>query len=283
LNSSLVKFNFHEWGNVNSTRFLGRTFDDILLEFFYYQLEKKFISETKNNINRKHWLRLLIGNKNDHNECILRYFVRSSGAFTMLHRCNQGGHPACQCQPIPLIEVIPLPTVSNVTIEPVDDNCTNVTSDEDLINNETITEYIHDYNITLIKKPRSNYRLLLMFIIPPLLALVILSIGIVFLIRHIRRSRSYSTHSSRILSLRRTKRSSTAGTTDSTDTTNTPVVLYTRLKPSPVSIKIDTDITNDDNVQLLSQSTNQTSIHENIIAEDEEEPFYATLKPPDKK
>ncbi|CAF2401473.1 unnamed protein product [Rotaria sp. Silwood2] len=99
-NSILVKFNSHEWGNVNTTRFLGRSFDDILLEFFYYQLEKRLINESKNNSNKKHWLRLLLGDKTDHNDCVLRYFIRSSGSFTAFHRCNHGGHPVCQCEPI---------------------------------------------------------------------------------------------------------------------------------------------------------------------------------------
>ncbi|CAF1505736.1 unnamed protein product, partial [Rotaria sordida] len=72
-NSTLVKFKSHGWANVNATRFLGRSFDDIRLEFFYYQLENKLINESKNDTNKKHWLRLLLGDKTDHNDCILRY------------------------------------------------------------------------------------------------------------------------------------------------------------------------------------------------------------------
>ncbi len=309
-NSTLVKFNSHEWGNVNTTRFIGRTFDDILLEFFYYQLEKKLIIETKNNTNKKHWLRLLIGHKNDPNECILRYFNRLSGAFTASHQCNHGGHPVCQCQPISInqtrnysVEIdfktessttteITLPILSNETAVPICDNCTNLISDEDLLNNETNTEYIYDHNKTSIeKKSRSSYRLLLMLATGPLLALAILLIGTVFLIRYVRRSHgSYSTrNSSRIGSFNRRKRSST--TTSSNDQSNVPAVLYTRLKSPPPSVIIDGNMThpfdnlmtNDDNIQLLSQLRNQTNVHENIITEDEEEPLYATLKLPNEK
>jgi hypothetical protein len=327
-NSTLVKFNSHEWGNINSTRFLGRKLDDILLEFFYYQLEKKFIIETKNNTNRKHWLRLLIGDKNNYNECTLRYFTRSSGAFTGVHQCNHGGHPVCQCQPILINEIkkeidittesstreitVPstreitvssttditvskstsLPIVSNETILPIGDNGTNLPPDEDL-NNETSTAFISNHNSTLMqsKTSRSNYRPLLMIITGLLLALIILLISIVFLIRYVRRSHgSYSTSSNRIGLFHRRKRSSTPAT--SNDTSNTPAVLYSRLKSAPPSIIIDADmtnpldnsITNDDNVQLLPQSINQTSLHENIpIENDEEEPFYATLKLPNEK
>ncbi|CAF3137220.1 unnamed protein product [Rotaria socialis] len=99
-NSTLVKYDSHEWGNINATRFLGRTFTDILIETFYYLLENKLHSESIDESNRKYWLRLLFGDKNDPNECVLRYFARSSGAFTIFYRCNNGGHPVCQCEPI---------------------------------------------------------------------------------------------------------------------------------------------------------------------------------------
>jgi len=303
-NSTLVKFNSHEWRNINAIRFLGRTFDDILLEFFYYQLEKKLIIETKNNTNKKHWLRLLIGHKNDLNECVLRYFIRSSGAFTSFNQCNDGGHPVCQCQPrnysveidnktesLTTTTEITLTIVSNETTVPICNNCTNLKPDEDLPNNETNTEYIYNQtNNTLIgkEKTHSNYRLLLMLATGLLLALAILLIGIVFLIRYVRRSHgSYSTRtSSGIGSFNRIKRSST--TAPSNDQSNIPAVLYSRLKSPPPSIIIDGDMThpfdnlttNDDNVQLLPQSRNETNMHENIITEDEQEPLYATLKLP---
>ncbi|CAF1111625.1 unnamed protein product [Rotaria sordida] len=99
-NSTLVKYDSHEWGNIDVSRFLGRTFADILIEFFYYILENKLLIESIDESNRKQWLRLLFGDKNDPNECVLRYFARSSGSFTTFYRCNNGGHPVCQCEPI---------------------------------------------------------------------------------------------------------------------------------------------------------------------------------------
>jgi hypothetical protein len=307
-NSTLTKFDSHDWGNVNTTRFVGRSIDDVLLEFFYYQLEKKILIEYKNDTNKKHWLRLLLGDKTDANECILRYFIRSSSAFTILHRCDSGGHPVCQCQPIqndiPKIvtknnsieidiktefttAVMILSTstnqsiVSNETIVPICDNCTNIPADEDLLNNETNTDFI----LLKSKKIFSYSRPFLMMVTVPLLAFVILIIGIIFLVRYVRRGRgSYSIRNRVIRPSRRPKPSSTI----STDPPNPPTVLYSRLKTSPPSIKLDADMTlpfdnsiaNDDHVQLLPNSIN---LHENLITEDEEEPLYAILKLPDEK
>jgi hypothetical protein len=317
-----MKYDSHDWGNVNTTRFLGRSFDDILLEVFYYQLEQRLIIEFKNETKKKHWLRLLLGDKNDKNECILRYFIRSSSAFTILYRCEPGGHPVCQCQPeilkinSPQIDIKPESTTttttemvivsnstnssqidikpestttttammivsnstnpSNETIIPICDNCTNIIADEDLLINETSTDFI----LTKSKTQRSNSQRFLMMVTVPLLASVILIIGSIFLIRHVRRSRgSYAI---------RTSRRAKPTSTPSPNTSNPPSVLYTRLIPSPPSITMDADMTLpfdnsiiiDDNVQLLPNSTN---IHENIITEDEEDGLYATLKLPNEK
>jgi hypothetical protein len=313
-NSSLVKLNSHDWGNINATRFLGRIFDDILLEFFYYQLEKKMTIESKNDTNKKHWLRLLVVDKNPQNECILRYFIRSAGAFTILPKCDPGGHPVCQCQSIRnnISKIIPidettassleintktastttLPILSTSTNQSIASNETSIPnhqpiSDEDLLNNETNTD-----NNTLIqnKSQRPAYRPPLIMITGSLLALAIFILAIVFLVRYFRRSRgSYTTHSNIIGPSRRNKRSSTA--TTSIDTSSAPSVLYRRLKSSPPSIIIDADMSHpfdnstaiDDNVQLLPQSINQIKLHENMIPEDEEEPLYATLKVPNEK
>jgi hypothetical protein len=313
-NSSLVKLNSHDWGNINATRFLGRIFDDILLEFFYYQLEKKMTIESKNDTNKKHWLRLLVVDKNPQNECILRYFIRSAGAFTILPKCDHGGHPVCQCESIrnniskiisidettassleinnktDLTTTTTLPILSTSTNLSIVSNETSIPnhqpiSDEDL-NNETNTDYKSDNN-TLIqnKSQRPAYRPPLMMITGSLLALAIFSLAIVFLVRYFRRSRgSYTTHSNIVGSSRRKKRSSTA--TTSIDTSSAPSVLYSRLKSSPPSIIIDTDMSHpfdnsttiDDNVQLLPQSINQIQLHENLMPEDEEEYLHATLK-----
>ncbi|CAF4701396.1 unnamed protein product [Rotaria sp. Silwood1] len=116
-NSTLVKYDSHEWGNINATRFLGRTLADILIEFFYYLLENKLLIESIDASNRKHWLRLLFGDRNDPNECVLRYFARLTGSFTTFYHCNNGGHPVCQCEPIRTIipKIIPIDeTISHI-------------------------------------------------------------------------------------------------------------------------------------------------------------------------
>jgi hypothetical protein len=271
LNSSLVELTSHQWGNINSTRFLGRIFDDILLEVFYYQLENKFLIKTQ-----KHWLRLLFSDKSKQNECVLRDYNRSSGAFIVLHQCDNRGHPVCQCEPQTKnysteIQLIPLPIISNETIVPICENCTDLIADEDLINNETNTETISEQNAALISKKKSgrSYRTLLIFVSGPLLALIILLTGAFVLFRYVRHRGSYST---------RAKQSSTTGA--SNETLSTPAVIYTRLKAPPSSIKMDGDMIDlsDDNVQLLPQFMN---IHESIINEDEEdESLYATVKTP---
>jgi len=158
-------------------------------------------------------------------------------------------------------------------------NCANLIANEDLFNNETNTEYTSDHNNTLIKnkKLRSNYQPLIMIVTGPLLALFFLFVNVW------RSLISYSIRSNRIGSFYRTKHlSTTAILNDISD------VLYTRLKSSRPSVIIDADtvypfdnsITNDDNIQLVSQSINQTNLNENIITEDEAEPWYATLKLP---
>jgi hypothetical protein len=325
-NSTLVKFDSHEWGNINTTRFLGRMYNDILLEFFYYYLEKNLFHQSMNESNTKHWLRLLIGDKNDPNECVLRYFTRSLGAFTIFHRCNNGGHPICQCEPIrtkiPLrissnqtgsdinnskietntesttttqIIVLNSTDVSilpNTTIPSICENCTTYSiPDEDLINDEIKIDFDSD-NISLIESPNApsnktstKYRPLIVILTGPVLAILILLIGIGVLLRYLRRNHgSYSTRNS-VTNARRTKRSSTTVTIS--DIPNTPAVLYTRLKPPRLSITttetdmllpLDNSIRNDDHIELLPATKVQVITAENKINEDDEETVYATLK-----
>ena len=129
--STLVKFDTHQWGNVNVTRFLGRAFDDALMEFFYYSLEKELVAESRYKNNGKHWLRLLIGDKNDPRECFLRYFARSSGAFTVFRGCNNGGHPVCQCEPTRFATakiITASKTMSNVTSSKMENKIQSITT-----------------------------------------------------------------------------------------------------------------------------------------------------------
>ncbi|CAF1577156.1 unnamed protein product [Didymodactylos carnosus] len=307
-NSNLVKFDSHEWGNVNATQFLGRSLDDTLLEFFYYQLEKTLTLEStnnnnnnnNNNTNKKHWLRLLIGDKMQTNECVLRYFNRSFGAFTFFRSCNESGYPVCQSKTIR--REIPKPilvseTINNIsqtkndsqvdfntepfittsateTILPVSSNYTDLI----ISSNETI--------LSQLKSPHSS-PLRLITITGALLALIIFIVGSIFLGRYLRRSRgSYSTRSSIVGLSRRTKHSST--TRPSSDIPNTPAVLYARLQSSPpptdtdMSVPFDNKLLIDGRVELLPISTNQTRNIQNSKIE-EEEPLYATLKEHDEK
>ena len=349
INSTLVKFSSHEWSNINGTRFFGRTRYDTLLEVFYYQLEPKLLTQTSNATRTKHWLRLLLGDKHDPDECVLRYFTRASGAFTTLHRCFHGGHPVCQSDPIlKKIVVIPparetsrspeitrgiltdsstvpssssssstpptfstttaitLPITLPITLTPNDslilsnetslamcDNCTtNLLADEDLSNNETSMEEQTFLNITLANgtllahSSSENYRSLLMIISGPLFALILLLIGVVFLVRYVRRIHgSYSPGQTTLLPSHRRKRRSTTSPTAS-DVSNAPAVLYTRLQSTSSSINADPDLlhpsghsmSNEDHIQLLPRIVIDKCLPEDPIIEDEEEPFYATVR-----
>ncbi|CAF1293841.1 unnamed protein product [Adineta steineri] len=273
VNSTLVRLNSHNWGNINVTRFLGRTYDDILLEFFYYQLEKTMKIESTTNTTKKHWLRLLFEDKTPGNECVLRYFIHSLGAYTLLHRCSAGGHPVCQCEAIqktiPKIKLydefttnsleinnridsttttpsdIILPILANLTNssilsnESIIRNNTDRISDEDLLNNETNLDYRFNNNTLIQSKSQStNYQPILMMIAAPLLALIMLGIGAIFFLPYIRRSRgSYSTGNNILSSTRRLQRSSTE--TTSIGKSNPPAVLYSKLRSSLSSTPTD--------------------------------------------
>ena len=293
-NSTLVTFQSHEWGNVNTTRFLGRFVDDALIEFVYYQLENQLRIENPMNSTNKHWLRLLIRDKNISNSCVLRYYVRSSGAFTVLHRCIDGGHPVCQTDPIPVeINIDSTTTISpdtsttsTTTIEIILSNET--LSDEDLIDNETdINSPFAINNEKQTMKSKYSRYIFVLFTIGPLIVSCLLVFGVALFVSYCRRSRgSYSTQRRSINIFRRKKRSPTPTTTTSTESiSNTPAVLYKRLPTSPPTIAIDADMNEvfDDNVQLLPTTFHQINTKENIIPEENEEPIYATLKLPNEK
>jgi hypothetical protein len=100
-----------------------------------------------------------------------------------------------------------------------------------------------------------TYRPLIIILTGPVLALILLFLGIGLLIRHIQQNRgSYSTSSS-IVGSRQIKRSSTILTIS--DIPNTPAVLYTRLKPSRISTtETETEMllplpVNDDQIEML--------------------------------
>ena len=310
LNSTLVKFDSHEWGNVDAQRFVGRTLNDILLEFFNYQLEKRLMIELKTSTSFKHWLRLLLGDRTDNNSCVLRYYVRMSGVFTILHRCHYGGHPVCQCEPIqhdvststqhinetnddPLKRDIDLESsttdtnrsnstnISNTFDEQSlsnCDNCTNLIADEDLVNNETYIYY--KSNVDVMEKninSHFNYRSLIMFVTIPLLALVVFVIGSIFLIRYVGRNCGwYSTGNSTNNLFHRRKRPSII-TTSSDVSTNRTVVLYNRLPSSPSpSATIDVDMVHPfDDKTIKNDDTvhllSQIKLNENNSRETEEE------------
>ena len=181
--------NSYDWNNINETRFFGRTFNDVLLDVFYYQLERRLSNTTSTDSSGKHWLRLLLGDQRDPRECLLRYFARFSGVFTTLHQCGvRGGHPVCQREP----SRMNLSIVTTTAALPLCDNCTtDLVADEDLLNNETNIEY-NDSNSTATKNV-TRHRLLLMLVSGPLFACSILAIGIGFLVRYVRTVRgSYS-------------------------------------------------------------------------------------------
>jgi hypothetical protein len=337
-NSTLVKFNSHQWSNINGTRFLGRTHHDILLELFHYQLERQRPVSSTNSTTRKNWLRLLLGDTHEPNQCVLRYFTRVSGAFTTLHQCHHGGHTVCQSERITMARtrdnslnnnnftthVNMIMSLSNETIKSnlsissllsdttettlssslnVNDSghtsnttdvahCANCTMelppDEDLWNIQTITKETRSTSTTmsthrfLSNYYSSNYRSLIMILSGPLFAFALLLIGIVFLVRYVRRIHgSYSPRPTMILPLRRRNKRYSPRT--STETSDTTAVLYTRLKPTVTidceSIHLSGNTTiNDDSVQLLPCVFTSNVRHEQTIKDDTNESFHAVVK-----
>ena len=280
-----MKFDSYDWNNINETRFFGRTFNDVLLDVFYYQLERRLSNTTSTDSSGKHWLRLLLGDQRDPRECLLRYFARFSGVFTTLHQCGvRGGHPVCQREP----SRMNLSIVTTTAALPLCDNCTtDLVADEDLLNNETNIEY-RDSNSTTTKND-TRHRLLLMLVSGPLFACSILAVGIGFLVRYVRTVRgSYSPQRQSLVPSRR-RRCTVPSSPPASDTSSTaPAVLYTRLR-STSSVKNDGDIldesstVNDDDIQLLPQPNKDLQLQQTMIPEDEDESFYATVRDTNEK
>ena len=294
-NSTLVKFASHEWANIiDSMKLLGRTKEDSLLESMYYHLENKLANHSSHNYTRKQWLRMLLGNHNDTDGCVIRYFSRTTGAFSVLHQCANGGHPVCQMPPLgssfstvkPSNRTIALPSIFddddslaitrestttttttriyNSTSLSICDNCSiEAPVDDALPLNETrkgnqtsgnaSAELVADSQRYRYRK----YQPLVLILSGPVLALILLVVGISILIYYLQNNRdSYSTRGSiNGPPSRRTRRSSTAVTFS--DLPNTPTVLFTRTKPTvEVSTELDTLLAHaeetDDRIEIVS-------------------------------
>lgn len=293
-NSTLVKFDSHQWGNINTTKFLGRMYNDLLLEFFYYLLEKKFLEQVADESSRKNWLRLLLGDQNDPNECVLRYFARASGTFTVFQRCNTGGHPVCQSEPIRM-KIISNQTYSTsttttttavITTSFLCESCT--TNTPALLTNPTISNRIlvnetaNVTNKTQVKEKHSAYRSLIVILTGPGLALLIFLVGIALLIRYLRQNHIPQSRRSSVVDIRRTKRSSTTVTAG--DTPATPAVLPTYLKLPRVSfsesdmlLSIDNSLpSNGETIELLP--ANRTQVNHRISGNTDDETISATVE-----
>ena len=264
-NSTLVGLDIQERGNINSTKFLGRRFDDLLLEFLYYYLENRLLNQTKTELNRKNWLKLLLRNKHVPSECILKYFERAPGTFTSLYQCHNGGYAVCQIEPIQTFIPISTTTQTIPTTEPTTTTTTtSVTiADSTICENCTIdysplptTTNFTEKNSTIKTKKKSFiYQPLLLILTGPILAFILLAFAILFLIRFLRQNHgSYSTHSS-LAGSHRTRRSSTAVTNADMpgsgllQDVNTP-----RVSLFETELLLPTEnllITNDETIELL--------------------------------
>jgi hypothetical protein len=282
---------------VKATNFLGRAFNDILLELFYYELGKKLTIESKTS---KNWLGLLVGDKkNNKNECGLRYFNRSTGTFTISPRCDEGGYSVCQSQPIFINDTITNPSEKNIKLELTTNEIPSTiisyeAADENLdydgisfdYSDNTFTR-VPDYNETTHissttnntnQKPDPKYPLV-KIITFSLLALIVL-LGTVYVVYYLLRDRgSYSAHHRRGHSKSQKKHLPTAANPN--ETSNTSAILYTpveTVETYPPPIPMDEHVINSvENSHAIIDVPN-----ENIIAEsnEEEEPFKATLKSP---
>ena len=271
-NSSLVKFHTHQSDNINYTRFSGRSFDDALLEFFHYQLEEKVKFRSTGNPTKKHWLRLLLGDRSDPKACVLRHFNRLSGSFLMHSSCTNGGYAVCQCQAVRKkvtqgteTQIDKTGGVQNSSVdvqtelsgnssaarvwfngtEQTCENCsTSLLDDDDLSHNGTHANSPStngssvDRNDESTKHRYKPFQPLLVILTGPVLGLFLLFSGVTFLLCYLRHNRgSHSARGSIVVPPHRTKRSSTIATVS--DIPNTPVVVYRR--PKPISLT-ETDV-----------------------------------------
>ena len=227
-NSTLVQFNTHQEANGNATRFFGRNREDILLEIFYYVLERKSNESLAKTTQEKHWLRLLLATRNDPNGCVLRYFNRSSGSFTTRSECHKGGHPVCQTHRIrrETTTILPMTSTSKESIidstmiptsgtttdnpRPIPLNVTDIviSLDDTNIDNFT-TVFVPDEDLSQLEmnisitngsdpSPRRS-RSLPLIIIGSILSFFVLLISVILVICYVREDRGR--FSSRLMSL----------------------------------------------------------------------------------
>lgn len=303
IHSSLVQFESHPWANINSTRFLGRTRDDSLLEFFYYQLEQKLLMQTSPHYTKKHWLRLLLANQEAPDECVLRYFTRSTGSFFTIHQCTNGGHPVCQMKSLPkqtkmnesieatgdhsdndlqitttkeslmsldlngaqealLFSTAVMPIFDSQTMEFMTDHGIFVQKNNHTDDNQTMNSTSNHTSTIETSSAYSSYQSLLVLLAGPVLALIILFVGINVLLCYLRDPDSTNYHERRPTRARdiHRKRSSTMMTVNEVPIANNPVVQYTRSKislhvPDEDELLLSPNAglnTNSESVQILS-------------------------------
>lgn len=308
--STLVKFENHSSVNVNPSKLLGRKFQDSLLEFFYWELQRKASKLMNMSQSNSHWFRLLLGQNSSSDACCLRYFDRPSGSFLISGRCSYGGYPVCQIKPIhkraidelsktaadeqtttsflPLLITTDsnLSEVNDTIVISPDDTTDIVVDDTDFIINATILVS----TTTKINPEKANYfpffRSVVAMITGPFLALLILLACIMFIGYYMRQIHgSYSPNSAASASSERRKRLSLT-TPTSSEVSATPAVLYTRYKSvsSLIGIEADPMFTSDiltvteETVQLIPRTNQYNTSHVEMIQEEHEEPIYAIVK-----
>ena len=272
------------------------------MEFFYYELEQKLLTQTIHHYTRKHWLRLLLGSQKASNACVLRYFTSSTGSFSTIHQCTNGGHPVCQCKPIGDQSEL------NESVEKTDEehNTTFLTStneslmnaginrtlgsafstaampifDNDTVDSTTDTKILvwnnsnrsnhfmdkaaNESDLNQQKGTSFKYQPLIILLTGPVLAMLILSVGIILLLAYLRNDHNSNSNQQTSTGLlpRRTKRSSTLLTLS--EITNTPKVHYTRSKPTTLKLPPEnetlitsdrtTSNSNEDRIEIISNT-----------------------------
>jgi hypothetical protein len=127
-------------------------------------------------------------------------------------------------------------------------------------------------------KGYSNYRTLIVILSGPGLALIILLVGVALLVLHFRKNHGLYSRRSSTIGSGRVKRSSTILT--NSDIGDTPVVLYTRLKPSQITLTDnDTLLPFDNSIPINSETVELLSSNQiQIINNDNgENIYYSTL------
>jgi hypothetical protein len=218
----------------------------------------------------------LIGDKDDGNRCLLRYFTRSTGGFNISSSCNQGGNPVCQFQPTLIKNTVPNPSNPVIEPEPTTEETPDPATEEipdpvstsdatfsrDLGNNATIIDdynYTSPENIMYSSKNQPSKQNGVTIVVIVICCLTLLA-GIVFLVYH-RRQHLGIFHFNGLQNRSNSQTKDTTTPVIVDQRSNPTAVLYTAVETSEPSVIIDPDVikSSDENSHAIIEVSNESS------------------------